>query len=61
VETGIPKSWAAEPKNIVTSVEGLEVHIRELKAKKKIGDGFTADRIVRNEPAFEALAELEEN
>jgi ABC-type nitrate/sulfonate/bicarbonate transport system substrate-binding protein len=61
VENGIPKSWAAEPKNIVTSVAGLEVHIRELKAKKKIGDDYTADRIVRNEPAFEALAELEEN
>jgi ABC-type nitrate/sulfonate/bicarbonate transport system substrate-binding protein len=61
VETGIPKSWAAEPKNIVTSVEGLEVHIRELKAKKKVGDDYTADRIVRNEPAFEALSELEEN
>jgi len=61
VETGIPKSWAAEPKNIVTSVEGLEVHIRELKAKKKIGDDYTADRIVRNEPAFEALVELGES
>jgi len=61
VENGIPKAWAAEPKNIVTSVEGLEVHIRELKAKKKIGDDYTADRIVRNEPAFEALAELEQN
>jgi ABC-type nitrate/sulfonate/bicarbonate transport system substrate-binding protein len=61
VENGIPRTWAAEPKNIVTSVEGLEVHIRELKAKKKIGDDFTADRIVRNEPAFEALAELEKN
>jgi ABC-type nitrate/sulfonate/bicarbonate transport system substrate-binding protein len=59
VENGIPKAWAAEPKNIVTSVEGLEVHIRELKAKKKIGADYTADRIVRNEPAFEALAELE--
>ena len=60
VENGIPKSWAAEPKNIVTSVEGLEVHIRELKAKKKIAVDFSADRIVRNEPAFEALAELGE-
>jgi ABC-type nitrate/sulfonate/bicarbonate transport system substrate-binding protein len=59
VENGIPKSWAAEPKNIVTSVEGLEVHIRELKAKKKIGADFSADRIVRNDLALEALAELE--
>jgi ABC-type nitrate/sulfonate/bicarbonate transport system substrate-binding protein len=61
VENGIPKAWAAEPKNIVTSVEGLEVHIRELKAKRKIGGDYTADRIVRNEPALEALAELERN
>jgi hypothetical protein len=59
VEEGIPKSWAAEPKNIVTSVEGIEVHIRELKAKRKIGADFSGDRILRNEPAFEALAELE--
>ncbi|MGH7767646.1 MAG: hypothetical protein ACREQP_09350, partial [Candidatus Binatia bacterium] len=58
VENGIPKTWAAEPTNIVTSMEGLEVHIRELKAKKKIAGDFSADRIVRNEPAFEALAEL---
>ncbi len=59
VENGIPKTWAAEPKNILTSVEGLEVHIRELQSKKKIAADFTADRIVRNEPALEALAELE--
>ncbi|MGH7835849.1 MAG: ABC transporter substrate-binding protein [Candidatus Binatia bacterium] len=59
VEDGIPKSWAAEPQNIVTSVEGIEVHIRELKAKKKIAGDFSAEGILRNEPAFEALAELE--
>jgi hypothetical protein len=59
VEEGIPKSWAAEPKNIVTSVDGIEVHIRELKAKKKIGADFSADRILRSKSAYEALAELE--
>jgi ABC-type nitrate/sulfonate/bicarbonate transport system substrate-binding protein len=58
VEEGIPKSWAAEPGNLVTSVDGIEVHIRELKAKKKIGADFSAERILRNDAAYEALAEL---
>jgi hypothetical protein len=48
-------------KNIVTSVEGVEVHIAELKAKGKIDGSYTAERIVNNELALQALAELETN
>lgn len=59
VENGIPKTWAVAAENIVTSVEGIEVHIRELKARGKIGESFTADRIVNNELALEALSELQ--
>jgi ABC-type nitrate/sulfonate/bicarbonate transport system substrate-binding protein len=59
VENGIPKTWAVAAENIVTSVEGIEVHIRELKARGKIDQSFTADRIVNNELALEALNELE--
>jgi ABC-type nitrate/sulfonate/bicarbonate transport system substrate-binding protein len=59
VENGIPKTWAVEAKNIVTSVEGVQVHIAELKARGKIENSFTFDRIVNNELALEALAELE--
>jgi hypothetical protein len=59
VENGIPKTWAVAAKNIVTSVEGIEVHIRELKARAKIDQSYTADRIVNNELALEALTELE--
>ena len=58
VENGIPKAWAVAAKNIVTSVEGLEVHIAELKTRGKIDQSFTADRIVNNELALEALSEL---
>jgi ABC-type nitrate/sulfonate/bicarbonate transport system substrate-binding protein len=58
VENGIPKTWAVTAENIVTSVEGLEVHISELKTRGKIGESFTADRVVNNELALEALSEL---
>jgi ABC-type nitrate/sulfonate/bicarbonate transport system substrate-binding protein len=58
VENGIPKTWAVAAENIVTSVEGIDVHIRELKARGKIGESFTADRVVNNELALEALSEL---
>jgi len=58
VENGIPKTWAVEAKSIVTSVEGVEVHIAELKARGKIPESFTADRIVKNKTALEALSEL---
>jgi ABC-type nitrate/sulfonate/bicarbonate transport system substrate-binding protein len=59
VENGIPKTWAVEAKRIVTSVEGVQVHIAELKGRGKIGESFTSDQIVNNELALEALAELE--
>jgi ABC-type nitrate/sulfonate/bicarbonate transport system substrate-binding protein len=58
VENGIPKTWAVAAENIVTSVEGVEVHINELKGKKKIDQSFTADRVVNNDLALEALADL---
>jgi ABC-type nitrate/sulfonate/bicarbonate transport system substrate-binding protein len=58
VENGIPKTWAVAAENIVTSVEGIEVHIRELKARGKIDQTYSADRIVNNELALEALSEL---
>jgi ABC-type nitrate/sulfonate/bicarbonate transport system substrate-binding protein len=58
VENGIPKAWAVAAKNIVSSVEGLEVHIAELKARGKIDKSFTSDRVVNNELALEALSEL---
>ena len=58
VENGIPKTWAVSAENIITSLEGIEVHINELKAKKKIDKSFTADRVVNNGLALEALAEL---
>ena len=59
VESGIPKTWAVAAKNIVTSVEGIEVHIAELKARGKIDQSFSADRVVNNDLALEALAEME--
>jgi ABC-type nitrate/sulfonate/bicarbonate transport system substrate-binding protein len=59
VENGIPKSWAVAAKNIVTSVEGVEVHIAELQARGKIDKSYSADRIVNNDLALEALSELE--
>jgi ABC-type nitrate/sulfonate/bicarbonate transport system substrate-binding protein len=59
VENGIPKTWAVEAENIVTSLEGIEVHIAELKSRGKIDSGFTADRVVNNELALEALAGIE--
>jgi hypothetical protein len=58
VENGIPKSWAVAAENIVTSVEGVEVHIAELKARGKISQSFSAERIVHNEFALEALSEI---
>lgn len=58
VENGIPKTWAVAADKIVTSVEGIEVHLGELKAKGKIENSFTAERIVNNEFALEALSEL---
>lgn len=60
VENGIPKTWAVDAEKIITSVEGIDVHIHELKAKKKIEPSFTADRVVNNDLALEALAELKE-
>jgi ABC-type nitrate/sulfonate/bicarbonate transport system substrate-binding protein len=59
VENGIPKTWAVAADKIVTSVEGIEVHLSELKAKGKIENSFTAERIVNNELALEALSEVE--
>jgi len=58
VENGIPKTWAVAAENIIASVEGIQVHIDELKAKKKIDQSFTFDRVVDNDLAVEALAEL---
>jgi ABC-type nitrate/sulfonate/bicarbonate transport system substrate-binding protein len=58
VENGIPQTWAVAAGNIITSVEGIEVHIGELKAKGRIESSFTAERVVNNELAHEALAEL---
>jgi hypothetical protein len=56
---GIPKNWAVAAKNIVTSVEGVEVHIAELQARGKIDRSYSVDRIVNNDLALEALSELE--
>jgi len=58
VENGIPKTWAVAARNLVTSVEGVEVHIAELKARGKIDSSFSADRVVNNDLALEALSEL---
>jgi ABC-type nitrate/sulfonate/bicarbonate transport system substrate-binding protein len=58
VENGIPKTWALAAQDIVTSLEGLEVHIAELKLRGKIDASYSADRIVDNELALQALAEL---
>src|SRR5262245_39911094 len=58
VENGIPKTWAVAAENIITSMEGVEVHIAELKAKGKIDLSFSADRVVNNDLALEAVAEL---
>jgi len=58
VENGIPKKWALSAQNIVTSVPGIEVHIDDLKAKGKIDLTYSAERIVDNDLALEALSEL---
>ena len=58
VESGIPKAWAVAAKNLVTSVEGVEVHIAELKDRGKIDSSFSADRVVNNDLGLEALSEL---
>lgn len=58
VENGVPKSWAVEAKEIIADVEGIRVHVEELKAQGKIPQGFSAEQVVRNELAYEALNEL---
>jgi ABC-type nitrate/sulfonate/bicarbonate transport system substrate-binding protein len=58
VENGIPKTWAVAAEKIVTSMEGIEVHIAELKAKAKIRESFSAADVANNELALEALSEL---
>jgi len=58
VENGIPKSWPVEPREVIASVAGVQVHVDELKAKGKIGPKFSAADVVRNEPAYRALEEL---
>jgi ABC-type nitrate/sulfonate/bicarbonate transport system substrate-binding protein len=58
VEDGIPKSWAVEPQQIVTSVAGAQVHVDELKSRGKIAPSFSVEQVVRNELAEEALKEL---
>jgi ABC-type nitrate/sulfonate/bicarbonate transport system substrate-binding protein len=58
VENGIPKKWALSAQNIVTSTPGIEVHIADLKAKGKIAPSYSAERVVNNALALEALSEL---
>ena len=58
VESGVPKSWAVEAKQIIADVEGIRVHVEELKAQGKIPVGFSAEEVVRNDLAYEALEEL---
>ncbi len=58
VENGIPKSWWAEPERIIASVEGVKVHIEELKAAGRIDPGFSVEQVVNNRPAEAALSEL---
>lgn len=58
VENGIPKSWPLEPRRIIASVEGIKVHMEELKAAGRIDPGFSVERVVHNGLAEEALSEL---
>lgn len=58
VENGVPKSWAVEAKEIIADMEGIRVHVEELKTRGKIPKGFSAEQVVRNELGYEALKEL---
>ena len=58
IEKGIPKSWAVEAKQILTSIEGIGVHVEELKSRGNIPPNFTAEQVIRNDLAEKALEEL---
>jgi ABC-type nitrate/sulfonate/bicarbonate transport system substrate-binding protein len=58
VENGVPRSWFVEPEQILASVEGVQAHVEELQAAGRLDPSYSAERIVRNELAETALAQL---
>ena len=58
VENGIPRTWFVEPDEILASVEGVQVHVEELQADGRLDSGYSAERIVRNDLAETALAQI---
>jgi len=57
-QNGRPEAWPLQAADVMASVEGVRAHIEEVKAAGRIPDSFTVDRVLRNEPALEALSEL---
>ncbi|MBM2812377.1 MAG: transporter substrate-binding protein, partial [Chloroflexi bacterium] len=58
VENGVPRSWFVEPEAILASVEGVQAHVEELQAEGKLAAAYSAERIVRNDLAEIALAQV---
>jgi hypothetical protein len=57
-ENGRPEPWPLQAVDTIASAEGVAAHVDEVKAAGKIPPSFTASRVLRNEPALEALEEL---
>lgn len=58
IQTGIPKTWFLEPGQVIASEEGLKAHIEELKTRGGLDPRYGVERVVRNELAQLAAAEL---
>jgi ABC-type nitrate/sulfonate/bicarbonate transport system substrate-binding protein len=57
-QNGRPQAWPLRAVDVIASPEGVSAHVDEVKASGRIPASFAASRVLRNEPALEALEEL---
>jgi len=58
LQNGIPKTWFLDPHQVIASMEGLEAHIEDLKAKGSLNPRYDVSQVVRSELAHLAAEEL---
>ena len=57
-QDGRPEPWPLRARDVIASPEGMVAHVQEVKAAGRIPESFTAEQVLRNGPALEALREL---
>ncbi|MGH7830835.1 MAG: ABC transporter substrate-binding protein [Candidatus Binatia bacterium] len=60
LQNGIPKTWFLEPHQVIASLEGIEAHIEDLKAKGGLDPRYDVSQVMRSELARLAAEEIKQ-